>query len=308
MWRETGLASSQAPKSGQFVQTSKGRIFVQDAGPKTGVPIVLFHGTAAWSEFWRGTVDDLTRRGYRVVTPDLPPFGYSERSETGAYTRADQAVRILEMLDALKIDQPILVGHSFGAGATIETVMRNPQRVRGLVLVAAAIGLPQADNAPVAPSGWLNAIMAVPAIGETVVAATVTNPLLTRTLLASMLARKDAATPELAAILQQPMTLKASTPAFAQWLQYFLSTDMTALSRQPSNFATLRTPTRILWGELDTVTPIAEGKRLQTLIPGARMRDLPGVGHIPQIEDPNTFRAALSAMLSELTNESSRIN
>lgn len=302
-WRETSLSADQAPKTGQFIATSKGRVFVQDAGPKTATPIVLFHGTAAWSEFWRGTIDHLLGQGYRVITPDLPPFGYSDRSPDGAYTRADQAIRISEMLGALHVEKAILVGHSFGAGATVETVMRSPQKIRGLVLVAAAIALPLTDNAPVEPVGLMASALAVPFIGETLVAATVTNPWLSRTLLATMLAKKDAATPELAAILQRPMTLQGSTPAFARWLQYFMATDRLAMSRQPSNFKNLHTPAILLWGDLDKVTPVAEGHRLQGIIPGAKIEILSGVGHIPQIEDPVAFRTALSAALAELVKQ-----
>lgn len=207
------------------------------------------------------------------------------------------------MLGALHVEKAILVGHSFGAGATVETVMRSPQKIRGLVLVAAAIALPLTDNAPVEPVGLMASALAVPFIGETLVAATVTNPWLSRTLLATMLAKKDAATPELAAILQRPMTLQGSTPAFARWLQYFMATDRLAMSRQPSNFKNLHTPAILLWGDLDKVTPVAEGHRLQGIIPGAKIEILSGVGHIPQIEDPVAFRTALSAALAELVKQ-----
>src|SRR5262249_32879499 len=42
--------------------------------PPDGVPVVLIHGTAAWSELWRATIDALAAAGFHVVALDLPPF------------------------------------------------------------------------------------------------------------------------------------------------------------------------------------------------------------------------------------------
>jgi pimeloyl-ACP methyl ester carboxylesterase len=204
--RETDTAAALAPKSGQFVTTPDGRIFLQDSGPRDGIPVVLIHGTAAWSEFWRGTIDHLTGHNYRVIAVDLPPFGFSDRSPNAAYSRTDQAHRLVAALGALNIEQAIFVGHSFGAGATVELVMRFPKRVRGLVLVAAALGLPEAGQMPALPPTPLIAALELPILPEVIVAATGTNPLLTRHLLSAMIARKEAATPELADILRKPMT------------------------------------------------------------------------------------------------------
>ena len=87
--RETGLREELAPSSGHLVPTRSGGVFVQEKGPADGVPVVLFHGTAAWSELWRHTIDALAAGGFRVIALDLPPFGFSDRP--GNYTRRDQA-------------------------------------------------------------------------------------------------------------------------------------------------------------------------------------------------------------------------
>jgi pimeloyl-ACP methyl ester carboxylesterase len=121
------------------VPTGSGHVFVQEKGPAGGVPAVLLHGTAAWSELWRHTIDALAAAGFRVIALDLPPFGFSDRP--GSYTRGDQAARVNDVLDQLKADPAIIVGHSFGAGAATELVMRYPDRTRALVLVDAALGL-----------------------------------------------------------------------------------------------------------------------------------------------------------------------
>lgn len=298
--RESATPEAIAPSAGQFVATSGGQMFLQDQGPRDRVPIVLLHGTAAWSEFWRGTIDHLLSKGHRVVALDLPPFGFSERSPTGAYTRADQAKRIIGALDALNIRRAVFVGHSFGAGATVEAVMRHSDRVAGLVLVAAALGLPADGPIPEASPGAADMFLRLPILPEVVVSATLTNPLLTQRLLAMMVERKEAATSELAEILRRPMTRQNTTRDFVSWVRGFISPDIAAISMSPSNYKSLAVPTGIVWGERDSLTPLSQGQRLASLIAGSEMAVLPGVGHIPQIEDPVAFRAALDRMLSKL--------
>lgn len=300
MVRETDTAEALAPAGGRFVETGYGRMFVQDSGPRDRVPIVLVHGTAAWSEFWRGTIDHLQAHGHRIVALDLPPFGLSDRSATGAYTRADQAKRITGALDALKIDRAIFVGHSFGAGATVETVILHPERIAGLVLVAAALGLPDEGTSPETAPGALDRLLRLPVLPEVAVSATLTNPLMTRRLLAMMLARKEAATAENADILRLPMTRRDTTRDFVVWARGFIAPDSSAASMSLARYAQIIPPTRILWGDADTVTPLKQGERLARLIKGAKLEVLKGVGHIPQIEDPTAFRAALDRALDDL--------
>jgi pimeloyl-ACP methyl ester carboxylesterase len=137
--RETGVRTALAPSTGHLVSTGSGGTFVQEKGPADGVPVVLFHGTAAWSELWRGTIDALASAGFRVIALDLPPFGFSDRP--GSYTRNDQAARVNDVLAQLRTTPAIIVGHSFGAGAATEFAMRYQERARALVLVDAALGL-----------------------------------------------------------------------------------------------------------------------------------------------------------------------
>jgi pimeloyl-ACP methyl ester carboxylesterase len=105
--RETGTRTELAPRAGRLVPTSSGGIFVQQKGPADGVPVVLFHGTAAWSELWRRTSDALAASGFHVIALDLPPFGFSDRP--GGYTRHDQAARINDVLGALNAPPAIIV-------------------------------------------------------------------------------------------------------------------------------------------------------------------------------------------------------
>ena len=290
--RETGAHAQLAPRTGQLVPTRSGGIFVQEKGPADGIPVVLFHGTAAWSELWRHTSDALASAGFHVIAIDLPPFGFSDRP--GSYTRQDQASRVSDVLDALMAERAIIVGHSFGAGAATELAMRYPDRTRALVLVDAALGLTAAPSAApwVVQPRWIREIL---------VSLTITNPAATEMLLKSLIAKKERALPEYVSILQWPLKQRDSTSDIADWLHYFLGSDAGAASADRTAYAKLEIPVAILWGDQDTITPIEQALDLRTLLPPkTELTLLPGLGHIPQIEDPGMFNDALLKTLGKL--------
>lgn len=297
--RETKQAKDLAPASGRFLATRGGRMFLQEKGPRDGPPVVLIHGTGAWSELWRPTIDRLASDGFRVVALDMPPFGFSDRPHPPRYTRADQAQRIADVLDGLGISGAYLVGHSFGAGPTVETVLRFPDKVRGLVLVAGALGLTGREGSgdPPAAVAWL---LEQDTLRNTMVAATATNPLLTRQLLSMMIYRKEKADGHAVQVLRRPMPLARSTQDLGEWLKYFLGADSAALSANRSKYEDIKVPTSLVWGDKDSLTPLAQGLDLRELIKGSSLVVLPEVGHIPQVEDPGAFNNHLSDVLRRM--------
>jgi pimeloyl-ACP methyl ester carboxylesterase len=282
--RETAGRGDLAPPAGHWVATRSGDVFIQEKGPASGTPVVLFHGTAAWSELWRATTDALAGAGYHVIALDLPPFGFSDRP--GRYTRQDQAERVNDVLSRLNAPPAVIVGHSFGAGAATELVLRFPDRTRALVLVDAALGLTAAPSE--AP-----ALLRPKWLREMLVSLTVTNPFATKMLLKSLIAKKDRALPDYVEILQRPLSRANSTSDIADWLYYFAGSDRGAESADRTAYARLKQPVAMLWGAMDTVTPLAQARDLNVLLPQAHLTLLPGLGHIPQIEDPQTFNDAL---------------
>ena len=134
--RENG---AEAPPSTVRFQTPTGAVAARLSGPVDGPPIMLIHGTAAWSGFWRQVADHLAGRGWRVIAIDLPPFGWSGRDPEGRYDRATQAERLAAVLRT-QSKRAVVVGHSFGAGAATELALRHPDELKGLVLVDAALG------------------------------------------------------------------------------------------------------------------------------------------------------------------------
>jgi pimeloyl-ACP methyl ester carboxylesterase len=298
-WRES--AGVDPPSDGRMVSTASGDIFVQVRGPDAADPAVIFvPGTAAWSGFWLSVADEIGRSGYRAIAVDLPPFGFSARSASGAYSRADQAERLAALIRALELERPIVVGHSFGAGAVVELAMAHPESLGGMVLVDGALGLP-AEGRDSPPDGpMLRWALSQPAIAQALVAATLVNSLATRPLLASLLHRKEAATPRQAEILALPFSRQGTTESYARWLPSLLLAERDAISATPANYARIATPTSLIWGARDEVTPLVQGEYLQKLIAGSTLDTIPDVGHIPHIEEEPAFLTILKARLKTM--------
>ena len=122
---------------------------------------------------------------------------------------------------------------------------------------------------------------------------------MTRTLLAQLIERKERAALYVD-LLQRPMAVRDTTHDLGLWLLYFLGSDRDALSAQRAAYAKIDKKVAILWGEKDSVTPLAQAEDLRALMPAARLTLLPGLGHIPQIEDPDAFNRALVALVDEM--------
>ena len=139
--------------------------------------------------------------------------------------------------------------------------------------------------------GWLR---------EMIVSSTVTNPMATKYLLASLLYKKERALPEYVKILQKPMTIKGSTAAVSNWLPYLFRAEIYAKSAKRNQYGLIRIPVGIIWGAEDSITPIDQARDLQSLIKGASLTILSNVGHIPQIENPELFQESLGVLLKKI--------
>jgi pimeloyl-ACP methyl ester carboxylesterase len=305
--REVYASHDAAPKTGRFVRAADVDLYVQEEGPPDGAPVLLVHGTGAWSEIWRETMHALAARGYRAIALDMPPFGFTSRPSNVDYGDDAQGRRILGVLDALHLERATLVGHSFGGRPTMQAAFLAPARVERLVLVDAALDLLRtqhstADSTPQSPSvetgsPLLRAALGVDPFRDAVVASTLTNPRLTGWLLSRLIANQRAVTPERVTMLQRPFVVAGSTSRLGEWLVPFATTRTTSLATDRSRYRTICAPTLVLWGERDSITPLAQGEDLVRLVPNARWVVLRGAGHIPAIEDPPGFNAALTAFL-----------
>ena len=294
--REKLAPAQAAPATGRLVDAGDTNIFVQQMGPDDA-PVVLFvHGTGAWSGLWQRTLERTASAGFRAIAIDVPPFGFSAKAPQISYSKVAQGMRIVKVLESLGIARVILVGHSFGAGPTVEAALLQPDRVAQLILVDGALNIQPAgaslDHSTVA-SQLTHGLLRWDPVRDALVATFVTNPTFTRKLLQMMIADPARATDEVVEVLQQPMQVQGTTAAVGRWLPELADPHTLAASQTPAQYSKLTMPVTLLWGELDTITPMAQAQRLHELMPQARLEVLDKVGHIPQVEDPAAFNDAL---------------
>ena len=104
-----------------------------------GVPVVHIHGFAISGAYLMPTARVLAGRRVNVV-PDLPGYGRSERRDRVLDIPA-LAEALVAVLDALDLDQAVLVGNSMGCPIGLEVAYAAPERVHSLVLVSPAGGV-----------------------------------------------------------------------------------------------------------------------------------------------------------------------
>lgn len=290
-----GLASAVAPQH-RWVQALDVRLHIQEYGDAKQPPLMLVHGTGAWSQTWVSNVDAMVQAGFRVIAVDLPPFGFSTRPAGADYNRAMQALRLLALMDALQLPPVVLLGHSYGGGPAAEAAMLQPQRIRHLILLDAAVGLRSAEDAPAAAS-LAERLFAMRAVRTTFIALAGTQPLLSEQWLRPFVHRKEVVTPQRTAIYQQPFQVQDYSAALGDWAYQFAAERGTFKSEQASGYQSLHLPVTLMWGEQDSITPLAQAHALKALMPQSKLVVLPGVGHIPQIEDVELFNRQLAELL-----------
>ena len=104
-------------------------IYVGDEGK--GFPLVLIHGFLGSSKMWNPQID-FFKKNFRVITPDLPGFGKSNKikSHNNIYSIADT---ILENLKIKKIDNYYLLGHSMGGMIVQEMAKKDGDKILKLI-------------------------------------------------------------------------------------------------------------------------------------------------------------------------------
>jgi pimeloyl-ACP methyl ester carboxylesterase len=293
--RQTLDRAASSPKGGEYAYADDASLFVQRLGKPDAPAVVFIHGTGSWSETWRPSMVAAQALGYQAIAVDMPPFGYSVPPLSSDYSKPKQAARLLTALDSLGIRRAVFVAHSFGAAPVMEALIAHPERASALVLVDAALGLdsPQTDGSDNA----LQRLLRRKWLARSISAAYLTNPERTEGLLRNFISEKDKATPEWVRLYRQPLSLAGSYENVADWLPELVSSRGRQRSDDPAEYAKLPWPVTLIWGETDTITPLSQAENLRQRIPGARLIRIPAAGHIPQMEEPEQFRAALQAAL-----------
>jgi pimeloyl-ACP methyl ester carboxylesterase len=300
---ETASETTLAPPGGRWLDAGDVQMFAQEWGQVDAPTIVLAHGTGAWSGTWFGTPAFLAAHGWHVVAVDLPPFGFTRRTDPAPldYRRAAQGRRLLRALQAISPRPVVLLGHSFGAGPALEAALREPARVRQLVLVDPALGLTPDGRLPACaatPPAW--PLASRPA-RTALVAATATVPWFSATLLRQFVHRRDVVTAQALVPYRRPFGRREFGAQLGDWAATFSSDDCVgAASADAQAVADWSRHARLalIWGAEDTITPPAQGVALGRLT-GTTPAFIDGVGHIPHLEDPDRFHDALRAAIGD---------
>src|SRR5262247_2399498 len=116
------------------VQVDDHRMVYSEGGK--GEAIVLLHGFGASSDSWNRFASRLTKR-FRVIAPDLPGWGESQRKDEESYGYPQQVERLYQFLGALGLGGRVhLAGHSMGGFIASAFAARYPERVITLGLLA----------------------------------------------------------------------------------------------------------------------------------------------------------------------------
>ena len=305
--RERMTIEALAPPTGRWVDVGDARLFVQEWGPPNGPVVLLSHGTGAWSGTWFELPQALAAAGWRVVAVDLPPFGFSiSNGRPGEldYSRPAQAFRLVNLMSTLGGPSEVtLVGHSFGAGPALEAAMRSPLRLRRLVLVAPALRLGAAGEAPACQPvpDWVSLLLGRRDVRSVLIAGTASYPAFTDELLGRFVHRKEAVTRERVAAYQAPMRRFSYSADIGDWAYAFAAAGCEpSASLDPAKitaWAQKGPPVDLIWGTADSITPLVQARSLLRWMPEARLMELPDVGHIPHIEDPGKLAATLLAAI-----------
>jgi pimeloyl-ACP methyl ester carboxylesterase len=123
-------------RDGEFVVVEGLRLHYVSEG--TGAPVVLLHGNAGFTHDYSAVMRSLAGHGYRAMAFDRPGHGQSERPLDEIATTEVQARLIHEALLKLKVERPIMVGHSWGGVLVLAYALQYEAEISAVVLLAPA--------------------------------------------------------------------------------------------------------------------------------------------------------------------------
>ncbi|HEY3588340.1 MAG TPA: alpha/beta fold hydrolase [Myxococcaceae bacterium] len=248
------------------------RLHFREVG--SGPPVVLLHAFPLTGEMFEPQWTALGGRA-RFIVPDLRGFGGSDTvpspSEMGA-----MADDVLSLLDHLGVDSAVVGGVSMGGYASLALLRNDPGRVRALVLADTQTS---ADDAPARERREVTARDVLDR-GPTALLPTVD------TLLG------PSASPELRARVSAWIAGGSAEGFAAAQRGMALRPDARDI------LARFGGPVLVVVGSDDVLTPPAKARAMVDLVPGAELVEIPGAGHLSNLEQPVAFNAALARLLA----------
>lgn len=236
-----------------------------------GPVVLLLHGWAAPVGAYQRIIDQLSRK-YRVVAPQMPGSGKTP-DPTQPLELEDYVLYTAEFCKALEITECILMGHSNGGRIILSMLARPepPVRCKKVVLMDAA-GVP-----PQRPASYYWRVYSYK--------------------LARKLAQFPLTKPFLGGLYEKMRQSRGSedyrnaSEVMKKTLVNLVNLDLTPLMPQ------IKQNTLLIWGEVDTATPLRDGKIMEEKIPESGLAVIQKAGHFPFVDNWGQFSAVLAAFL-----------
>jgi pimeloyl-ACP methyl ester carboxylesterase len=247
-----------------------------------GDPLLMIHGTPFSSFVWRDFAPVLAER-YQVYVYDLVGYGQSAKYEGRDVSLGVQSKVLAALLDFWRLEQPTVIAHDFGGATALRTHILEQRDFSRMILI---------DPVAVAPWGspfvqhvrrHFDAFAEVPAyIHDGILNAYIQDaayhPLPEETLTA----------------YKAPWTGGVGQAAFYRQIAQM---DQRYTDEVEPHYGSIRCPVHLFWGENDGWIPIAQGRKLYGMIPGATFQPIPEAGHLVQEDQPATLLEALQSLI-----------
>jgi pimeloyl-ACP methyl ester carboxylesterase len=283
----TRLSTSE-PRS-RTVEVHGRTVSFVEAG--AGPVLLLIHGMAGTAANWKSVVEPLALN-HTVLAPDFPGHGASAPGG-GDYSLGSLASGLRDLLLTLGHERATLVGHSLGGGVAMQFTYQFPEMVERLVLVSSG-GLGP-DVSPVLRAAALPGadlfIAATAGVGSRV-GSTIGRGLG----LIGMRPNADLAEVTRGyASLSDPERRKA----FLATLRSVVGTQGQRVAALDKLYLAEALPLLILWGENDPIIPVDHAREAHAQLAGSHLEIFEETGHVPQLERPGSFVAAVERFLAE---------
>ncbi len=283
------MKAKYANAASQFVEIEPGlNVHVRDEGKRDGPVLVLVHGSNASLQTWEPWVKRLGPK-YRIISMDTAGHGLTGPHPRGVYQAADYVQTLDKLMTKMGVERFALAGNSMGGWIGWNYLLAHPNKLTSLILVNAG-GAPNSAP-PNLPLGYRLAYM--PVVKElvrfitprSVIEKSIRQTLFVQTPI------DDKMIDRYWEMIRYPGNRIATGPR--------LATERAIPT--PAQFANLKVPTLVMWGDKDNLTPVSAAHWFAGAIPGAQKIIYPNVGHITMEEVPDHSARDLDRFLSAQT-------
>ena len=241
---------------------AKGRVRVARLG--SGPPLIMLHGYPDNLQIYAALAPRLAAAA-TVTAFDWPGMGWSD-VWSGGTTPDHMAGRVVELLDDWGVSRASVLAMDMGGQPALALAARHPERVKALVVMNSLVMGDEATSLEIRllrRYRWNERILRALPRGVFWHAVRTSLPPGTR----------------LPAELRDDLWRGFRRPEVRRFISRMCGGYQAALPSLPALYPLVRCPTLILWGERDRHFPPEHGRRLQALVPGARLEILPGAEH-----------------------------